>query len=479
MYKSVLKIKMTPLIFLLIAILLGCGSENSNDKIGDSYLVDDSLRLIVYNGRNLNPEIGIKIGNETLEFNTSDPLLKLGKSYPVEFKKANYALYLTELPLASIETNNEIVDEPKVHAEMHLFENGKKPISWGVGIELRGRLSKTFPKKSYSVELWEDTAGDETLKDSILDMRKDDDWILDGLWNEPIRARDYVAHDLWLKIGRYPYKEKEKITFGIKRRFCELFVNGAYMGVYYLGEKIDRKQLALKKPEEGIQGELYKGDVHSGGTLFLETGKTPDNNSKFWNGYELEFPDEEGTLDWTNLHNLVRFVVDSDKATFDQEIWKRLDRANTIDYFIFVNVLMAQDNVGRNTFTARYDKNSPYFFVPWDMDGTLGRIMNGHRIGSGNIPVTNGLFDRLKKNKDFVAGLKERWKTLRNGILNDGVLEGKYQEVFDLLQKNGVYEREGLKPDLSKNYNDGEVSFIKSWVTARLIFLDEYFEQME
>lgn len=477
MYKSVLKIKIAPLIFLLLVILLGCGSENSN-KNGDSYIIDDSIRLIVYNGRNLNPEIGIKIGNETLEVKTSDSLLKLGKSYPVEFRKSKYTLYRTELPLVSIETSNIIVDEPKVHADMHLFENDKKPVSWDVGIELRGRISQTFPKKSYSVELWEDHAGEETLKDSILDMRKDDDWILDGLWNEPIRARDYVAHELWLKMGRYPYKEKEKITFGIKRRFCEVSINGDYMGVYYLGEKIDRKQLAIKKPEEGIQGELYKGVAYSGGTLFTEIGKAPLDDSRFWNGYELEFPDEEGTLNWTNLHNLVSFVVDSDKATFDKEIWKRLDRANAVDYFIFVNLLLAQDNIGRNTFTARYDRNSPYFFVPWDMDITLGRIMNGHRQGSGNIPVANGLYNRLKKNEVFVAELKERWKTLRNGILSDGTLEGKYQEVFDLLQKNGVYEREGLKPDLSKNYNDGEISFIKTWVADRLVWLDGYFGQM-
>jgi hypothetical protein len=113
------------------------------------------------------------------------------------------------------------------------------------------------------------------------------------------------------------------------------------------------------------------------------------------------------------------------------------------------------------------------------MDITLGRIMNGHRQGSGNIPVTNGLYNRLKKNKAFVAELKERWKTLRNDILSDGTLESEYQEVFDLLQKNGVYEREGLKPDLSKNYNDGELSFIQSWVADRLVYLDGYFEQMK
>lgn len=464
-----------------MAIIFGCGGENSNKKgkIGYSYVIDDSLRLIVYNGGSLNSENGIKINNEVLKVKTSDSRLKLGKRYTVEFKKDNYALYLTELPLISIETSNEIVNDPKVHAEMHLIENGKEPISWDIGIELRGRLSLSYPKKSYTVELWTDSTGEETLKDSILNMRKDDDWVLDGLWNEPIRARDYVAHDLWLKMGRYPYMGKEKITFGSKRRFCEVFVNGEYRGIYYLGERIDRKQLALKKPEEEIKGELFKSLGFSGGTLFTETGKAPHSDSKFWNGYELEFPEKEGMLDWTNLHNFVSFVVDADKTTFDKEIWERLDRANAVDYFIFVNVLLAQDNLGRNTFTARYDESSPYFFVPWDMDATLGRFMNGHRVGSGNVPVTHGLYDRLKKNDVFVIELKERWRTLRNDILSDGILEGKYQEVFDLLQKNGVYEREELKPDLSKNYSDGEISFIKSWVADRLVYLDEYFEQME
>ena len=42
-------------------------------------------------------------------------------------------------------------------------------------------ISKQYPKKSYSVELWTDEEGVQKDKQSLLGMREDDDWILDGL----------------------------------------------------------------------------------------------------------------------------------------------------------------------------------------------------------------------------------------------------------------------------------------------------------
>lgn len=361
---------------------------------------------------------------------------------------------------------------------MVLFENGEKTFESNIGIELRGLFSQTFPKKSYGIELWKDEAGEDTDSESLLGLRKDDDWILDGLWNEPLRLRDYTAHDLWLKMGRYPYSDQVEVTLGIKRRYCELFVNGSYRGVYYLGERVDRKQLDLKDYEDGLRGELYKGDGWRPGTLF--TGVEPiNNNSKFWNGYEFEYPDDVGELDWTNLYNLVNFVVTSDTDDFNEGIFNRVDIQNTADYYIFVNLTYAPDNIGRNMFTAKYDRDSPYFFVAWDMDGSFGNKYDGTRWSYTGNTIGNDFHKKLLESPEFKNELKFRWGSLRNEVVSVETLQGMFQESYQYLNSNGVYQREALDETLPfDSYSETEIDFINSWIAERVTQLDTYFESL-
>ena len=162
------------------------------------------------------------------------------------------------------------------------------------------------------MELWKNENGDSKLKTSLLGMRVDDDWILDGMWNEPNRIRDFTSHELWLEIGRIQ-NPNTNIKIGISRKYCELFLNGKYNEVYYLSEKIDRKQLDLEKYSDQIEGELYKGYTWAGGVTY--SGLTDyDNYLTTWNGYEAKYPKDVGDINWTNLYNHVRFINNSSFA---------------------------------------------------------------------------------------------------------------------------------------------------------------------
>lgn len=461
-------------------------------------VLDAEQSLLVYNGNNVRYDSQILINKDTFHIASNDSELQLGKAYTVTHKNSSYTLYRTELPLAVINTGGvEIPDEPKIVGSFELMEKGKDLFTSLIGIERRGGISQTFPKKSYSVELWEDPLGDDTKNEELLGMRNDDDWILDGLWNEPLRIRDYTSHDIWLKMGRAYYvkendtndfrypdtkdakkkkddKDKGKgITLGIKRRFCEVFVNGSYRGIYYLGEKVDRKQLAIKEYDGRLRGELYKGDTWANGVSF--TGLDDySNDSKTWSGYEAEEPDKVGELDWENLHDFVDLVVNSSNKHFDDKIRKMADIENMADYFIFLNVIYAPDNTGKNLFTGKYDKKKPYFFVPWDMDGSWGDFWTGDRLDNTDFILSNGLYDRLLLNKKFLKELKSRWKELKSNVLSPQNLKGMFRANFSYLKNNGAYERESLNPELPQRYSDSEIDFITTWIDARIVFVDNY-----
>ncbi len=447
--------------------------------LGGSFIKDNGNKLILYNGNHSKLSKKIKAGDRTYEIENMTSQFETGKGYRVSSNGENYLLYKSKLPIVSIKVGNgTVVDDPKIPARMRLLETGKSPLDHIIGIELRGGASQGYPKKSYSVELWEDSDGGEKINDSLLGMRLDDDWVLDGLYNEPLRLRDFVSHDLWSKIARYPHSELVEIQVGIQRQYCELFVNEDYRGIYYLGEKVDRKQLSLKKlDDDGLRGELYEGRAWGDAVMFKKASEY-DNSNIYWDGFEAKYPDDIGEFDWSNLHELVHFVANSTPAEFDEKISRMLDLRNAADYYIFVNLIFALDNLGKNLYTARYDIDNPYFFVGWDFDGSFGNFFTGRRMPISSNILKNNLFTRLTKNKNFIDEVKSRWNFLRGGELGTLKLQKKFQKAFEYLKNNGAYEREALNPSLQFNYSDEEIEFINSFIEQRTILLDSYFSDL-
>lgn len=443
-------------------------------EFSSSFIYDEINGFILYNGINKEVVEGVlELDSKAYFIETTDLSLINGKEYILSIKDSTYKFFYTELPLISINTYGEdIFDDPKINAKLKILETGVEPTFFDIGIEIRGGVSKKYPKKSYSVELWEDSLKSETLKTSLLGMRVDDDWVLDGLWNEPVRVRDFTSHDLWLEMGRVQHGN-DNTKPGIDRVYCEIFINNEYKGIYYLGEKVDRKQLDLKKYETEMQGELYKGSYWAPGVRYLGLDEY-DNNLEIWSGYEAKYPDEVGELDWSNLHNFTDFVINSDQQDFESNIAKKLDLDNAVDYFLFLNVVFAPDNTGKNIYTAKHSQSDPYYFIPWDIDGSFGNDWQGERIDIITGIQTNGLFDRLLSTSAFRAKVKSRWQSLRNSTFNEDYLKTKFRNNYDYLLDNNLFYRESLVAELSFNYSDTEIDFIESWIERRLDYLDNY-----
>nr|GFB93826.1 hypothetical protein [Tanacetum cinerariifolium] len=118
-------------------------------------------------------------------------------------------------------------------------------------------------------------------------------------------------------------------------------ITSSNLGIYTLGERIDRKQLKLKKYTNTIKGELYKGAYWDDAVLFTSLPDF-DNKSPYWGGFEYKHPEEY--TDWKNLYDFVRFVETSSDAEFVKQYPSKFDLQNAVDYYIFMNVLRATDN---------------------------------------------------------------------------------------------------------------------------------------
>ena len=87
-------------------------------------------------------------------------------------------------------------------------------------------------------------------------MREDQSWILDAMWLDCSKMRNRVCFDLWNDFNTLYYSNTEPEAVNATHGYpVEMILDGAYHGLYILSDRIDRKQLKLKKKG----GYLYKG----------------------------------------------------------------------------------------------------------------------------------------------------------------------------------------------------------------------------
>jgi len=436
---------------LLLAANLATAQETT---LEGRYGIDHEKKIVVATGKL--PE-GVKASKET-----------------IVLRGEEYTYYRSETPLITIATDGPIVNSPAVHGIISVSDANGNTIVMHAGFKIRGTSSQQYDKKSYRVELWADATGAEMMDTTFLGMRSDDDWNLEAMWAQPLRLRDKVANELWMEMYQLPYLESEPNALpGIRMEYADVFINDSYLGVYALTERMDRKQLELKKYNGELRGLLYKGN--GSGAPTFESLPSYDNTSDTWDNYEWVYPNEdEATINWSHLYSFTNFVMNSSDNAFHAQYSSQFDKSNAIDYFLFINALKAMDNMGRNLFMARYKKTGSYFYLPWDLDAIWGLDTDGTPTNYAGELVSNGFFDRLMSDctaNGFVASAKTRYNALRSSVLTHDHIMELVQNQYDQLIECGAYEREHEAwPTFTVDEN--QIKYMSEWIVQRFNYLD-------
>ena len=424
------------------------------------------------------------------------PLNRLGRAG----KSVN--LVLTSLPVVAIEVDAAIVNEPKVECFVALIDPSAKTNRaehyfprHRAGIEIRGGMAQGAAKKSYSLEFRQDHSDEEVLQGTeLFGLRDDGDWILDAMNVDRARMRNRLSTDVWNAINTLPYAVTEpKARNGTRGRFVELIINGSYQGLYCMTERIDRKQLNIDAEE----GMMYKGTGWSTATEFISGEASFNNIYDSWSGWELEY---QGTnhiqavpsVKWEPLRDLIRFTVNASDEEFIAQIPNRFDLTNLADYLLFMNIVGADDNTGKNCFFSFYSSNfSQFFITPWDLDGSWGRKWSGAKIDlreddfigvTGPMRVDsrycrpNAFFQRVMALNpgNFRQILQQRWTLHRSGELTYNRFAERLNTYGTLLTESGAWAREKERWPTNLNGIDlnTELAFMLNWINNRLQQMD-------
>lgn len=435
---------------------------------------------------------------------------------------ASAPLYMTFLPVVEVSAKKCNTDS-YVMGRLRVTdpnEDGYDAVM-NAGFRYRGASSTMYPKKSFAVKLYD--AEGNSLDHEFFGLRNDNNWILDAMYIDGACMRNRVSTDLWNDFATLPYHRRngweKKAKTGTRGRFVEVFLNGRYHGLYCMTEKMDRKQLRLKKSVDAkpatetteavgdtIHGSLYKSsqwsyEVFMGHDLGSTSypGRSPrgyNNNLKqeTWASYEIKYPDwEKQKIDWGPLWNAVNFVATTDDYVFDEEVKNYFDYPVVRDYFLFIELMLATDNHGKNMFFFNYDQKAQKCakmigITPWDLDGTWGIRWDGSKSytkAAQNFTQfitqyehgTHTLFYRLFHSSkwNWFNDLKARYAELRTKQFSEESLTNRFLDYGDLFRESGADVREqnrwnGYHTDIL-----GDVDYIKQWIADRLEFLDKQY----
>lgn len=391
-----------------------------------------------------------------------------------------YSLTITGLPIVMLRTSSAIGDD-RVAASLTLVnsdyvaEKTDLQISTNITINLRGATSRYYPKSSYAVHVTNESGSDRDL--SFLGLRDDNSWILDAMYIDQSRMRNRLCTDIWNSFNNVPHIASEpKALNGTRGYMTEVFLNNQYRGVYCLTEKLDRKQLQVKKQ----YGNVYKANLWTDQTALYRVIPF-DNNSDTWGGWELEYPELGDTPapNWGYLYDIVNFLGTSTDSEFDAEVKNKVDINNIVDYFIFVNMMQAPDNENKNTFFSFYDyRNAPKFFYSvWDLDGSMGRNAAGNYLANTLVKTSNNnLMDRLMtlNTGNFKALVKARWNALKDNQFSKATVGSRIEAYRRQLVNTNAFARErGVWTNITQDLNT-EADYMTNWYFAQYNLFDDY-----
>ena len=396
--------------------------------------------------------------------------IEINKEYAVRIvangETENLLLTFTNLPIVQIITTSRIFNEPKSLAKIiiNYSEIDKKSDTYFIGLEYRGSSSQAYQKKSFGFSLKGSIRYEDDISNSLFDMQKNNDWILDAMWIDTARLRNKTSFELWNKFEGGNHH-------GIASEFVELYINNEHQGLYCLNENMNPEFLNLNNPN----AVLYKAIAWEDGSTRFETYSNNSPVNYYWDGWEQKYPDPSIEINWSPLNQLRHLVVNGNNEIFTTQIDSLIDVNNLIDYYILLNTTSAMDNTGKNIFLVKENIQDKFSIIPWDLDGSWGVFWNGAELSHTSI-LSNSLFDRLLETNavGFKNKLKQRWVSLRGNVLSNIELNQMFTDQFMLINTSEIIDIENRKWGSSIDLNS-EKQYLIDWIENRLIFLDNYF----
>lgn len=423
--------------------------------------------------------------------------------------------FTTNLPIIHINTfGQNIPDDPKISSNFKIIDNGSGLLNSAadtafayegeIGIEVRGSSSASAPKLSYGFETWNGN-GVET-DTSFLGLPAQSDWILSASYYDKTLMRNVLSYKLFNDMGHY----------ASRTRYCELFINGQYQGVYVVMEKIKRDENRVDIAR--LDSQDTTGDALTGGYIIKIDKFTGSGGAGFPSSYPPSNPVGDGIFYQYEYPNdiiinqpqkdyIARYVDSAETALFSNGFedvtngYRRYLGERSFMDLMFLNEMSKNVDGYRLSTYFNKDKHSKGGKLKagpaWDYDITWmnadycqAEVDTGWAYNLSYVCPGAGVpahWERMMQDTLFRQHARCRWFSLRQSHLHTDTLfayiDSTAAYINDAQQRNfvrwpilGVATWPEPQP-LPQTYTE-QITRLKTWIANRFAWLDAQFAAM-
>ncbi len=282
------------------------------------------------------------------------------------------------------------------------YPDGTPVYAGGVGVGLRGRSSQGFPKKQYAIELRNPDGTDADV--DLFGMGADADWVLNGMFIDRAMLRNRLAYDLYREMGHVAPESG----------YAELTLNGTYLGVFALCERI----------EHGVERVDIPADDGTGSSFIVKGSDVGYPSTVQYNPWEGVYPKVQPAGVATRLQTYEAAIVAGGAA-----VWDAVDQGELIDFLIIEEMLKNNDGfwLSQHVYTRADGKLG---FIPWDLDLTLGQpSYNDNERSDLWLAYRSLLINGPMQEPGAHDALAARWIELRDGILGTDAMVARIEAL--------------------------------------------------
>ena len=356
-----------------------------------------------------------------------------------------------------------------------------------VKIKVRGNSSAEVAKKSYTIKFEEKT--------DVMDMGKAKKWAL--LANPFDKSL--------LRVGlAFDYAEALGLPFVSKFRYCKLWLNDEYRGIYIVMETIDEGKNRIDIDLDNGDA-IFECDLNRTEEDVSYITAYPDIRMQINEPEETKNREQEKFEDF--LYDVYEAIASGDHTVYEEII----DIDSFVNYYIFAEVVK---DIDFGEFSTRYfiRDGKLYAGPPWDMDLSMGNVSqsvtepkyyrynNTYGQGNSSNDSTQGLwvlgnyYALLLQDMYFWDLVCARWQEVlpitqnlyAANDLGDSLMDrylAAYEDDFltnygpdgagwPIEYQEGMYANQTVAGDY-----DGDVEELRTWLTKRVEWLDTQFSK--
>lgn len=358
-----------------------------------------------------------------------------------------------EIPVTKETTEDQQViytdEDPYVYGSLSIIDNegyinclhDEPSFSNLIKIKYRGNYSLNFEKKQYGIKLVNDSG--ESVKESILGMEANNDWVLNVSQLDKSLIRNYLAYNL----GSALFEGTPEC------KYCEVVINDngtyIYQGVYLMMEKVEKGKGRVEL-DDYVAGDkttdyLLCRDRENIKEIQISTygDQVVGTNGRLSVVYPDEDVIDEYAFDYiqSDIDSIERVLYSDDKNTFAS--WPEyIDTTTFVDYFLFNELFGNYDAGDNSTYMYKYGFGKLCMGPVWDYDGSMdnaGDIANPEALAFYECPW----YERLVTSKKFMDISCERYKQLsaKGELLSDEYITSYILDVSEYLGNAALRDR--------------------------------------